>query len=40
MIDLFKNYGEKPKKVEKDFEYSSGNNQKFLSIKEIKKLKF
>ena len=40
MSDLSKNYREKPKKVEKDFEYSSGNNQKFLSIKEIKKLKF
>lgn len=40
MSNLLKNYGQKPKKVDKDFEYSSGNNQKFLSIKEIKKLKF
>ena len=38
--NLSRSYSEKPKKVSKDFEYSSGTNQRFLSIKEIQELNF
>ena len=36
---LVRSYSEVPKKVDKNFEYSSGTNKNFLNLKEIKKLK-
>lgn len=38
--NLAKSYSEKPKRVNKNFEYSSGTNKQFLNIEQLKKLRF